>query len=34
VEIGFALAGQLKQMPGGAHSLPRTFELLQHALLL
>jgi len=34
VVLGFALAGQLRQMPATAHSIPRTSELLLHGLLL
>jgi hypothetical protein len=34
VVLCFALAGQLVQMPAAAGSIPRTSELLPHALLL
>jgi len=34
VVLCFATAGQLMQMPATAHSIPRTFQLLLHGLLL
>jgi len=34
VELCFAPAGQPVQIPGAAHLIPRTSELLLHGLLL